>query len=160
MKNLFAVTTVSVVILLATLPGCDRKKDKSGQWRAEQNNSDVAVPSSDEADASVAKDRVLLHLKAGDFSSVFREASPGFREIGKEENFMALWQQQLQDTGVFKEFKEISHAVRPEDKHFVFIYHIQYENAKKELRLVFGRSKNGKMELTGIHQTDMQNMDK
>lgn len=161
MKKVSAV--VVPVLVLAALSGCGSKKDKAGQpsapqkagQPASQQGSVVVASPQDEADVVAAKARVLAHIKAGDFAAVYREASAGFREVGPEQQFVALWKQQLMQTGEYRELKEVSHTVRPEDRFLLFFYHVQYENAKKVLRLTFGRSKAGKMELTGINQQDL-----
>ena len=166
-------TAVTLMIILAALPGCSSKKEKTEQAQAPQHamssaskipakageappNAVVTASPQDEADAAKLKEKVLAQVKAGDFSAIYKDASAGFREVGPETQFVALWRQQLQQTGAFKEVKEISHTVRPQDKFLVFNYHVQYEKAKKELRLTFGRSKKGKMELTGINQREIK----
>ena len=89
-----------------------------------------------------------------DFAAVYKSASEGFRKVGAEQVFVALWQKQLQDTGAFKEAKEVSQAIRPDDKALAVIFKVQYEKASKSLRMIFGRNKDGKMELIGINQRD------
>jgi hypothetical protein len=161
-----------LMIMLSTLPGCSPKKEKADQAKPQQQAApapltkagDAQAPQTpqaaaspqDIADAAILKEKVLAQVKAGDFSAIYREASEGFREIGQEQQFLALWQKQLQQTGAFKEAKEVSHTVRPQDKFLVFIYNVKYEKAGKELRLTFGRSKKGKMELTGINLSDIK----
>lgn len=167
MNHVRITATVVFLIMLTTLPGCSSKKEKANQPQqplqsaassskkaANQQASQVVASPQDEADAALLKVKVLAQVKARDFAAIYREASDGFRKVGPEDKFVALWQQQLQQTGPFKEAKEFSHTVRPDDKFLVFIYKVQYEKAGKALRLTFGRSKQGKMELTGINQSD------
>jgi hypothetical protein len=170
MNHVRITTTVALMLMLAALPGCSSKKDKADQAQQQQQatpttppkageaSPKVAVTASpkDEADAAILKAKVLAHVKAGEFAAIYKEASDGFRKVGPEDKFVGLWQQQLQQTGAFKEAKEVSHTIRAEDKFLVFIYEVRYEKAKKGLRLTFGRLKNGKLELTGINQRDIK----
>lgn len=166
MNHVRITTTVAFMIMLAVVPGCTKKEQtnqpktslqaattsskKAGNPHAAQL---VASPQ-DEADAEPLKTKVLAQVKAGDYASIFKGASDGFKEVGPEQKFVALWQQQLQQTGAFKKAKEVSHTVRPGDKFLIYNFEVQYEKANKVLRLTFGRSKKGKMELTGINQSD------
>jgi hypothetical protein len=165
------ITPAILIILLAALPGCKSKQDKPAQapeQKSAQGPSQpapgqplqpagpVVAPPQDEAEAATAKTRVLSQIKNGEFAAIYKEASAGFREVGPEEQFVAQWNKQLQETGAFKDAKEVSHTVRPTDKSIVFTYAVQYEKKKKELRLTFGRSKKGTMELTGINQKEIK----
>lgn len=172
MNYLRIATPVILMIMLAALPGCDSKKEKADQAKPPQQAvpatpqkpgaaqapqaPQVAASPQDEADAAKLKEKVLAQVKAGDFSAIYKEASAGFREVGPEAQFVGLWRQQLKQTGAFKEAKEVSHTVRPQDRFLVYIHHVQYEKARKELRFTFGRSKKGKMELTGINQREIK----
>jgi len=160
-------TAVTLVIMLAALPGCSSKKDSAEQSQPRQQalssasnrpggaQAVVAASPQDEADAALLKEKVLAQVKSGDFSGIYKQASAGFREVGPEAQFVGLWKLQLQETGAFKQAKEVSHTVRPHDKFLVYVYNVDYEKAKKELRLTFGRSKKGVMELTGINHRDI-----
>jgi hypothetical protein len=163
MNHIHITTSIAFMIMLAALPGCNSKKEKANQPQTPLQSSSTSskkasiqpvAPPQDEADAALLKVKVIAKLKGGDFAGIYKDASDGFRKVGPEEKFVALWQQQQQQTGPFKEAKEISHTVRPEDKFLLFIYKIQYEKANKAVRITFGRSKDGKMELTGINQRD------
>ena len=165
MHHYWRITPVIFLILLAPLAGCKSSHEKSAPPPTQKNSGQGQVSSAhapavaspqDEADAAKATERVLLQVKKGDFPAIYKEASAGFRDIGPEEQFIAQWNKQLQDTGAFKDAKETGHAVRPTDKFMVFTYAVQYEKNKKELRLTFGRSKKGIMELTGITQRDVK----
>ena len=170
MIHVRTTSTVVLMIILAVLPGCSSKKEKADQAQPQQQmmtsasktsgpaqaKAAVSASPQDEADAAILKKKVLAQVKAGEFSAIYREASAGFREVGPEEQFAGLWEQQLKRTGAFKDSKEISHSVRPQDKFIVYIYQVQYDKAKKELQLTFGRSKKGKMELTGINQREIK----
>jgi hypothetical protein len=169
------ITSVVLAICMTGLSGCGAKKEKAGQapaqkapaqqavqaqqqkGQAQQQKGQAVVASPrDEADAAPLKERVLAQYKAGDYAAIYREASTGFRAVGPETQFIALWAKQHQETGAFKDAKEVSHTVRPQDKFLIYIYHVQYANKKKQLRLTFGRSNKGKMELTGINQTEIK----
>ena len=165
MNHVRITTTVVFMILLSAVTGCS-KKEKASQPQAPQQTATtsskktppqtgpVVAPPQDEADAAPLKAKVLAQLKTGDFASIYKDASEGFRKVGAEKQFVDLWQKQLQMTGPFKDAKEISHTVRPGDKFIIFIYKVTYEKNSKALRLTFGRSEKGKMELTGINQSD------
>jgi hypothetical protein len=155
-------TTIAFIITLSAVIGCS-KKEKAVQPQAPQQSAttsakkaggQVAASPQDEVDVVPLKAKVLTLLKAGDFASIYKDASDGFRKVGPEDQFVALWKQQLQQTGKFKDAKEISHTVRPTDKFIVVTYKVQYEKANKAVRFTFGRSGKGKLELTGINQSD------
>lgn len=146
MRNVLVWLLVVSALVAAASAGCSR-------------NEEVKADPRNEADVVPVRDRVLAHYKSGDFETIYQEASKGFREVGPKEQFVALWKNQFEQTGAVKDFKETGHNIRPADKFLIFIYRVQYEKMPKELRLTFGRSKDGKTELTGIHQTDI-NKDK
>lgn len=170
MKNARFLTKVSLLIILTAVSGCGQNKEKSGQASplhpgesqssqgatamSPQKNGAVAA-AKDEADAAMAKEQVIKLLKGSDFSTIYKQASAGFRQVGSEQQFVALWLKQLQETGPFKEAKQIGHTIRPADKFLLFTYQVKYANMSKELSLTFGRSKSGKLELTGIHQKQL-----
>ncbi len=168
MNNVRITTVTALIIMLAALPGCNSKKEKAEQaplpLQASPSSARTAaeaakkavviVPDKDEEDSSKLKSMVLEQLKKNDFAAVYKSASEGFRKVGAEQVFVALWQKQLQDTGAFKEAKEVSQAIRPDDKALAVIFKVQYEKASKSLRMIFGRNKDGKMELIGINQRD------
>lgn len=167
MNNASSIAKISLLILLAAASGCGQNKEKSsqavpaqagqpqsspdGQTAAPQKGALVASPQ-DASDAAIAKEQVINSLKASDFGAIYKQASAGFREVGSEQQFIALWQKQLLETGAFKEAKQTSQSIRPADRFLLFTYQVQYANMSKELRLTFGRSKAGKLELTGINQ--------
>ena len=165
MNHTRTVIPVIYVIFLAFLPGCNSSKENSpappaqkisGQTQISSAHVPVVAPPQDEAEAAKARDHVLSQVKKGDFAAIYKEASAGFQKVGAEEQFIALWNKQLQETGAFKDAKETDHTVRPSDKFIVFTYIVQYEKLKKELRMTFGRSKKGAMELTGINQREVK----
>lgn len=169
MKIPSIITAAVLAICMTGLSGCGSKKEKaSSQAPAQkppvqqadqappQKGGPLVAPPRDEADVAPLKERILAQYKAGDYAAIYREASAGFREVGPEPQFIALWKKQIVETGPFKEAKEVSHSVRPDDKFLLYTYHVQYLNKKKQLRLTFGRSNKGKMELTGINQTEIK----
>jgi hypothetical protein len=183
-KALVRLLVVSAVVAAASA-GCSKKEQQPAQAPAtppgaapqqqagqpQQQKGEVKAAPRDEADVVPVRDLILAHFKAGDFEAIYREASPGFREVGPKERFAALWKNQFEQTGAIKNITETGHSVRPSDKFLIFTYRVQYEKMPKDLRLTFGRSdeeksgffsraKERKMELTGIHQTDVQKKDK
>ncbi|MDR3579946.1 MAG: hypothetical protein P4L44_08300 [Oryzomonas sp.] len=174
--------TVSAVVA-AAVSGCSREERQPPQspatrqgaapqqmWQFPQQKREVKAAPQDEADVIPVRDLVLTRFKAGDFEAIYRDASKGFREVGPKERFASLWAQQLEQTGTIKDLTETGHSTRPTDGFLIFTYRVQYERMPKNLSLTFGRSdektgffgrsKAGKMELTGIHQTDVQNVKK
>ena len=170
MNNVRIAPTIALIIMLAALPGCSSKKEKAAQapsplqaapstartatGAVTANKAVVIVPDKDAEDSAKLKIFVLEQLTKNDFAAIYKSASEGFRKVGAEKEFVVLWQKQLQQTGAFKEAKEVSQAIRPEDKALAVIFKVQYEKASKSLRLIFGRNKDGKMELIGINQRD------
>jgi hypothetical protein len=167
------ITAAISMILLAALTGCNSKQEKAAQtpeikpgqtqsqitsnrMSAKLPAAAVAASPQDETDAATVKARVLSQVKNREFTAIYKEASEGFKKVGPGEQFVAFWDKQLEETGAFKEAKETGHTVRPTDKFIVFTFVIQYEKKKKELRLTFGRSKKGVMELTGINQREVK----
>ena len=161
MKRNAIIAALTLVIALAALAGCSSKKEKAAETPSAPNAAQPGTPGKsavvasspqDEAEADTLKTQVLTQVKNKDFAGIYRGASAGFREVGLQEQFVALWDKQLLETGAFKDAKLESHSVRPADKFQVYTYLVHYQNMDKELRLTFGRSKTGKMELTGINQ--------
>jgi hypothetical protein len=162
MKRIVAIVAVAMMTVFAALSGCSKKeKEKASETQSVQNAAQPAAPGKsspatsspqDEAEADTLKTQVLAQVKNKDFAGIYRGASAGFREVGPEDRFVAAWDKQLLETGAFKDARQTSHAVRPTDKFQVYTYLVRYENMNKELRLIFGRSSKGKMELTGINQ--------
>lgn len=114
----------------------------------------VPVISRDKADADVVTAQVLAQFKAGDFKSIYRNASTGFQEIGTEGQFVGVSQQTRAKTGPVKAIKEIKYFGLV-GNFTVYLYEVRYDNVVSELRLSFGRSKSGKMELCGLNQRDI-----
>ncbi len=161
------IILILIAGMLAALSGCSSKEEKQAtpalpapaapQQAGQASLPHAPVPADplDEKEVVPLKSRMLEHVKAQEFGAIYDEASDGFRKVGAREQFVALWQQQLQQTGAFKSASEISHTVRPTDRFLLFIYSVKYEKMVKNLRLTFGRStKGGKLELTGINQSD------
>lgn len=114
----------------------------------------VPVVSQDKADADVVAAQVLAQFKAGDFKSIYRNASAGFQEIGTEGQFVGVAQQTRARTGPVKDIKEIKYFGLV-GNYTVYLYEVRYDSVVSELRLSFGRSKSGKMELCGLNQRDV-----
>jgi hypothetical protein len=127
-----------LIILSVTFVGCKSTKSNSGAGIA---------------DARAAAIRVLSQFEAGEFSQIYKEAAPVFKQTGPEANFVAQFQQTLKKTGTFKNQKESSHEARPDDT-YVLTYRLENDRFISDIHLTFTRSKNGKMELAGIHEHD------
>jgi len=129
--------------------GGDQTKVISGQNAA----GEIATSPQDKVDAEAAAARVISQMEAGEFSAIYKEASPGFRKIGSEELFVAKFQQTRQKTGPLKKPRQISFVTRPGNIH-VLVYRLESERFTTDRRLTFDRAKSGKMELFGLNQHD------
>ncbi len=127
-----------LIILSVTFISCKSAK----------SNPDAGI-----ADARSAAIHVLSQFEAGEFSQIYKEAAPVFKQTGPEAKFVAQFQQTLKQTGTFKNQKESSHEARPDDT-YVLIYRLVNERFITDMHLTFIRSKSGKMELAGIHEHD------
>jgi hypothetical protein len=127
-----------LIILSVTFIGCKSTK----------SNSDAGS-----ADARTAAIHILSQYEAGEFSQIYKESAPVFKQTGPEANFVAQFQQTLKKTGKLKNQKESSYEARPDDT-YVLTYHMENDHFNSDIHLTLTRSKNGKMELAGIHQHD------
>jgi hypothetical protein len=160
------INNLFLIILFVTVIGCKTKQEEpvaktappkvgkevksiSGQNAA---GTPVTLPQ-DKIDAEAAAARVLLQMEAGDFSAIYNEATPGFKQIGSQALFVEKFQQTRKKTGALKNPKQVSFVTLP-DKTHVLVYRLENERFKTERRLTFDRSKSGKMELFGLNQHD------
>ena len=155
-----------LIMLFVTVIGCKSKQETpvaktaptqgGGEIKSisGQNASGAPVTSpQDKRDAEAAAAHVLSQMEAGDFSAIYNEASPGFKQIGSEALFVAKFKQTRLKTGPLKNPKQISFVTLP-DKTHVLVYRLENERFKTDRRLTFDRSKSGKMELFGLNQHD------
>jgi len=147
MNYLRLSTTIFLLIALFAVSGC-KSKEKPG---AVQQNK-TAAPQ-DQTDARTAAQHVLSQFAAGQFAQIYQEASPDFKKIGTEPQFVAKFQQALQKTGPLKNPKETSFATLP-GKGYVLVYRLENELFNTDMRISFARSTSGKMELAGLNQHD------
>jgi hypothetical protein len=161
------IKTGLLLILVVTHIGCKSKQEAPGSNAAVQSQNAgsmknisggksaavPAIPPKDMADARAAAIRVLDLLDKGDYSTIYKEASDGFKQIGPEAAFAAQFQRSRQKIGGFKKPQETNFAMRP-DKIYVLVYSVVNKHFKTEVRLSFSRSKSGKMELAGLNQHD------
>ncbi|HEY5521618.1 MAG TPA: hypothetical protein VIK21_00415, partial [Desulfuromonadaceae bacterium] len=111
------------------------------------------VPPQDKANAQAAAVRVLALMESGDFPAIYRDSAAGFKQIGSESQFVAKFQQTRKSVGVLKNPQQISLGTLPGNG-YVFIYRLENERYKTDMRLTFARSQSGKMELAGLNQHD------
>ena len=116
--------------------------------KSAKSNHDAGI-----ADVRVAALHVLSQFEAGEFSQIYKEAAPVFKQTGPEANFVEQFQQTLKKTGTFKNQKESSYDARPDDT-YVLTYRMENERFISDMHLTLKRSKNGKMELAGIYEHD------
>ena len=130
--------------------GGDQTKVISGQGASGK----IVVSDKDKNDAEAAASRVLSQMEAGEFSAIYNNAAPGFKQIGSEELFVAKFQQTRQKIGPLKNSRLIS-FVPLQDKTLVLVYRMENDRFTTDRRLTFDRSpKSGRMELFGLNQHD------
>jgi hypothetical protein len=167
MNRLRCTKAVVLVIAAVAIIGCKSKQETPGANSATPQQKTEAVKTisgqsaagaisaspKDKSDAQAAAARVLAQMEAGEFSAIYKEAAPTFKQIGKEADFVAKFQQTRQKVGPLKGAQEASFVALP-DQTYVLVYHMENEQVKSERRLTFARSNSGKMELFGLNQHD------
>jgi hypothetical protein len=160
------INNLFLIILFVTVIGCKSKQEETvaktsppqvgGEVKSISGQNAAGTPVTspqDKIDAEAAAARVLLQMEAGDFSAIYNEATPGFKQIGSQALFVEKFQQTRKKTGPLKNPKLVSFVTLP-DKTHVLVYRLESERFKTERRLTFDRSKSGKMELFGLNQHD------
>jgi hypothetical protein len=156
--------TATIFIVLVISLGCSPKEDKRGSDKAAPQekiaskaettvDKPVAAPPQDAADARTAAQHVLAQFETGDFGQIYKDASPGFKKLGSEAQFVTKFMQTRQKTGVVKNPKEASFKTLPGNIH-VLVFRMENEQNRSDVRLTFARAQNGKMELGGLNQHD------
>lgn len=167
MNNVHCIKAVFLLVILVTFIGCKPKQDKPvtnvgtpkekvaapATVPPKDNPGATAVSPQDKADAQAVAVRVLAFMESGDFPAIYKDSAAGFKQIGSESQFVAKFQQTRKNVGVLKNPHEISSATLPGNG-YVFIYRLENERFKTDLRLTFARSQSGKMELAGLNQHD------
>lgn len=157
MKPVRYVAGVVLLTAFIACAGCGSKKEKdvaAVPGPSPQKPAAVAVAPQEKAEVSAVAAKVLTQFKSGEFAAIYKAASSGFKEIGTEDGFVATMEHTRKKTGAIKDVKEVNFVTSP-DKFYFIVYHVQYDNIKSELRLSFGRSKSGVMELCGLNQKDI-----
>ena len=164
MNNVHCIKAAFLLVILLSFIGCKPKQDKPGastvapQEKAAapavppQVKAGIVLPQ-DKADAQAAAVRVLALMESGDFPAIYRDSAAGFKQIGSESQFVAKFQQTRKSVGVLKNPQQISLGTLPGNG-YVFIYRLENERYKTDMRLTFARSQSGKMELAGLNQHD------
>lgn len=147
MNSLRFSTAIFLLIALFTVSACTSREKPGASQQVK------AASPQDQTDARTAALHVLSQFEAGQFAQIYQEASPGFKQIGTEPQFVAKFQQALQKTGPLKNPKETSFETIPGKGH-VLIYRLKNENFITDMRISFARSTTGKMELAGLNQHD------
>lgn len=161
------IKSALLLVIVSTSIGCNSKQDKPVTGAAPQEKAaQPAVPSGDKsgaslgspqdkdkADAQAAAVHVLALLVNGDFSAIYRDAAAGFKQIGSESQFVAKFQQTRKNVGVLKNPQQIQ-SVTLSGNGYLFVYRLENERYKSDIRLTFARSQSGKMELAGLNQHD------
>jgi hypothetical protein len=148
-------TSVFLSLSLLMMTGCNSKQDKQEASLPGNGNAKTATVAStqDQADARAAAQLVLSRLTAGDFAKIYQDASPGFKAIGTETQFVAKFQQSRQKVGVLKNPRETSFETLPSKGHLL-VYRFDSELYITDMRLGFERTGDGKMSLAGLNQHD------
>ena len=161
----FCKAALLLVVLVACF-GCKSKQEKpaAGTGTPQQNaaapsatpqgnTGSQAISPQDKKDAEAAAALVLSRLEKGDFSAVYKDASPGFKQIGTEDQFVAKFQHTRLKVGVLKNPREINADMRP-NKSVVLVYRLENEHFTTDFRLTLVRAQDGKMVLDGLNQHD------
>ena len=155
-----------LLAILVTCISCKSKQDKTaansgtpqqsagspGAPAPGKSTAPLASPQ-DKADSQTVAARVLILMESGDFHSIYKDSSAGFKQVGSEDQFVGKFQQTRNSVGVLKNPREISFGVLPGNG-YVLVYRAENERYKSDLRLTFTRSPSGKMELAGLNQHD------
>ncbi|HEY4744539.1 MAG TPA: hypothetical protein VIH45_07760 [Desulfuromonadaceae bacterium] len=168
MNRVHCIKIACLLAVLVAFAGCSKsKEEKPGTGTAAPQEKAATAPAApapgkaavrvaspqDMADARAAAARVLARMEAGDFAAIYKDAAPGFKQIGPEAAFVAKFQQTRQKTGVLTNPKELKFDTRPDNIH-VLVYHVENQRVNTEMRMSFERAKNGTMELVGLNQHD------
>jgi hypothetical protein len=167
MDRLRFVKIVVLLVAAVAFSGCKSKQEApAANGAAPQQNAGavksisgktaagvVTASPQDKSDVKVAADKVLAQMESGQFADMYKDASAGFKQIGKEADFVAKFQQTRQKVGPLKGQQETSFVTRPDQVHIV-IYRMENDRFTTERRLSFARGKSGKMELVGLNQHD------
>jgi len=146
-------TSIFLCLSLLVITGCNSKQDKQDAALPAKGKAATVAPPQDQTDARAAAQLVLSQLTAGDFAKIYHGASPGFKKIGSEAQFVTKFQQVQQKVGVLKNPREISYATLPNKGH-VLVYRLDNELYTTDMRLSFERTGDGKMTLAGLNQHD------
>lgn len=160
------VRIASLILVLVTFAGCKAKQEKPADNTAAPQGKAATAPApvsgktaapiasaQDMADARTGAQRVLTQMETGDFTAIYRESAPSFKQIGSEAAFVTKFQQTRLKTGVLTNPKELTFNTRPDNVH-VLVYRVDNQRFTTEMRLSFERAKNGTMELVGLNQHD------
>jgi hypothetical protein len=145
-------TTVLMFMLLISLVSCKSRQDKPGSSTTATQSAQTASPQ-EMADARSAAIHVLTQFEAGEFSQIYKESSPDFKDFGNEADFVAQYQQTRQKSGALNNPKETNFETRAGNT-YVLTYRMVNDHFITDIHLTFARSSNGKMELAGLYEHD------
>ena len=163
MKRVSSLVPAFLVLVSIALFGCKSKQEQPGTGgtapqgkpgsTAQDKAAGPVVSPQEKAEVTAAAAKVLAQFTAGDFAMVYKNATPGFKQIGSESQFVEKFQQTRQKVGLLKNPKEISFETLPNKIH-VLVYRLENDHYISDLRLSFAREKNGTMGLAGLNQHD------
>ena len=156
-----------IIILFMTFFGCNAKQDKSVTVTetpkiktitpdavTSQNKPVSNLDSSqDKKDAQIAALHVINLMQQGDFTAIYKDSADGFKKIGSEGQFFEKFQQTRKIVGTLKNPHEISFKSIA-GYGFVFVYQLENDHYKSDIRITLTRSPSGKIELAGLNQHD------
>jgi hypothetical protein len=102
------------------------------------------------ADARAVVGRVHYQMKAGDYSSIYRESATRFQSVGSEAQFISLMQKFSQEHGAIREAKEVAYQTGVDTnigRNHVLLYDVTYEHGRARERMVLTRDRSGQMQL-------------
>lgn len=162
MNGVRCVLPAFLLIAAITVTGCKAKQEQPSAGSEKpgadsvQTTDKAAAPVAspqEKDDARAAAATVLEQFAAGNFAAIYKNATPGFKQIGSESQFVEKFQQTRLKVGALKNPKESSFETRPDNSH-VLVYRLQNDHYNSDLRLTFVRAADGKMGLSGLNQHD------
>ena len=103
----------------------------------------------DRHDAQDAAARIHSKFSHGDFSSIYREATPHFKQLD-EKNFVSLMEQMRLQYGVEHKATLLAYQTGPDSdigRSYVIISDLEFEKGRARERIVLVRAENGQMRL-------------
>ena len=104
----------------------------------------------DRADAQRVADRIHSQLQKGDFASVYRESSPGFKQVGDESRFVSGMIELRKERGSLKRITRIAFQTGVDSnagRNHTLVLDLEFDGGRARERMVLTRSDAGQMQL-------------